>query len=209
MFRPLLNVIQGPGFARAQAQTRPVLIDLSRKYMHLWKEHWTQRVFVHLLQRQSRLFSVQSFGCSTAGSRQDCRLRCNHTTVRGGRERARWQPVECLSAWLPGDDEGGARTGLRSSRRHPAGAPDAGDGGRDQAVDVRVDVQGQVAVFPSSNVHQHDGIAKVQKPVICDGYVHLKTHRQVRVSSSLPFLSYVIPLFLQIQVTGLRMLYLR
>lgn len=80
-----------------------------------------------------------------------------------------------VSAWLPGDDEGGARTGLSPSCSHPAGALDAGDGSRNQAVDVRVDVQSQVPIFPSSDVHQHDGIPKVQKAVICHGYIHLNT----------------------------------
>lgn len=87
---------------------------------------------------------------------------------------ARWA-VCGVSAWLPGDDEGGARAGLSPSRRHPAGALDAGDGSRDQAVDVRVDVQSQVPTFPSSDVHQHDGIPKVQKPVVGHGHVHLDT----------------------------------
>lgn len=141
--------------------------------MHLWKQYLTQRVFVHLLQRQSLSFSVQNFGYSTAVSLQDCHLRCNHTRFRGSRYSTHWFPSQ-VHAWLPGDDEGGARTWLSSSRCHPTGALDAGDGSRNQAVDVRVDVQSQVAVFPSSDVHQHDGIAKVQKPVIRYGYIHLK-----------------------------------
>lgn len=116
-----------------------------------------------------------------------------------------------VSAWLPGDGESGARTGLRSSCRHPAGTLDAWNGSRNQAVDVRVYVQSQVAVFPSTDVHQHDGIAKVQIPIVCYGYIDLKTHRPLlsSSSSSLSLLSCVIPLLLQFNVTGLRMLYLR
>lgn len=172
--------------------------------MHLWKDSPTLRVFVHSLQRQSPWFSAQNFGCSAAVSRQDCHPRCNHTQIQR-------RPTQCtltawrVSAWLPADDEGGARAGLSSSRRHPAGTLDTGNGGRDQAVDVRVDVQSQVAVLPS-DVHQHDGIAKVQKAVICYGYIHLKTHSPFSSSSS----SSLEPLCSsQIQVTGLRMLYLR
>lgn len=80
-----------------------------------------------------------------------------------------------VSACVPGDDEGGAYTGLSPPCTDPTWSLNAGRRGRNQVVDVRVNVQSQIVVFPSPSVHQHYSITKVQKPIACHSHIHLNT----------------------------------
>lgn len=78
-------------------------------------------------------------------------------------------------ACVPGDDEGGAYAGLSPPSTDTTWGLNARRRGRNQVVDVRIDVQSQVVVFPSPSVHQHYSITKVQKPVVCHSHIHLNT----------------------------------
>lgn len=78
-------------------------------------------------------------------------------------------------ACVPGDDEGGTYAGLSPPCTDPTWGLNAGRRGRNQVVDVRVNVQSQIVIFPSPSVHQHYSITKVQKPIVCHSHIHLNT----------------------------------
>lgn len=92
-------------------------------------------------------------------------------------------------ACVPGDDEGGAYAGLSPPCTDPTRGLNAGRRGRNQVVDVRVNVQSQIVIFPSPSVHQHYSIAKVQKPIVCHSHIHLNT----RTNTALLIISHSHP----------------